>query len=348
VSAFRPKSKAKFLRFIINKKDLPAKYAEHAKKDKPNKHRIKVLSLPFNFSVFSVFREQNFFDILISSFLGRAICGLAFGLFTVSIIYAQRIAVVTPVKSLQSEINRAKLETFLSNNFTVLDNSLAETVFKNSNFENPFNLQTKDSQNFGNAVGCDFFVILKSENLRRASLVKSDYYESYIAVYLVSTRTGKLVFWTLKSFEDENSSDADKKLSASIENLADEISTKINSVYKAEFNEKPPVKLEELPEENSPEAQNFRSPLPFKRLRPAYTSTANLYGITATIDALVDLDENGKITQIEITRWAGYELDESVNKTIREMQWRPASRDGKTLPIRVLLRYNFKKVSDKN
>jgi hypothetical protein len=28
------------------------------------------------------------------------------------------------------------------------------------------------------------------------------------------------------------------------------------------------------------------------------------------------------------------------------MQWRPASRDGKALPLRVLLRYNFKKIED--
>jgi hypothetical protein len=48
--------------------------------------------------------------------------------------------------------------------------------------------------------------------------------------------------------------------------------------------------------------------------------------------------------RIGITRWAGYGLDESVIKTINEMQWRAASREGKALPIRVLLRYNFKKI----
>ncbi len=101
---------------------------------------------------------------------------------------------------------------------------------------------------------------------------------------------------------------------------------------------------EELPDENSPEAKNFRTPLPYRRLSPEYTAMANLYDITATVDSLVDLDENGKITRIEITRWAGYGLDESVAATIRKMQWRAAERNGKQLPIRVLLRYNFKKI----
>jgi TonB family protein len=71
---------------------------------------------------------------------------------------------------------------------------------------------------------------------------------------------------------------------------------------------------------------------------------ANLYAVTATVDATVDLDETGKVLRVEITRWAGYGLDESVEETIRKMQWRSATRDGKPLPIRVLLRYNFKKI----
>jgi TonB family protein len=106
--------------------------------------------------------------------------------------------------------------------------------------------------------------------------------------------------------------------------------------------------LEELPAENSPEARNFRPPLPYKRIRPDYTKIANLYGVEATVDAEIDVDENGKILNIEIVRWAGFGLDESVAETIRKMQWRAASRDGKTLPVRVLLRYNFKKIENDN
>ena len=38
------------------------------------------------------------------------------------------------------------------------------------------------------------------------------------------------------------------------------------------------------------------------------------------------------------------ELDESVDKTVRAMNWRPAERNGKSLPMRFLVRYNFKKI----
>ncbi|HSK73846.1 MAG TPA: TonB family protein, partial [Pyrinomonadaceae bacterium] len=114
----------------------------------------------------------------------------------------------------------------------------------------------------------------------------------------------------------------------------------------AELDEKAAPKIAELPEENSPEAKNFRPPLPFKRVKPEYTATANLYRIEATIDILVDVDASGEILRMEIARWAGYGLDESVSETVRKMQWRGAERDGKFLPMRVLLRYNFRKIED--
>ena len=108
--------------------------------------------------------------------------------------------------------------------------------------------------------------------------------------------------------------------------------------------EKPKQQLEELPAENSPEAKNFRPPLPYRRIKPPYTRTAYQYSIAATVDVEVDVDETGGIARTEIVRWAGFGLDEAVEKTIRQMNWKPADRNGKPLPMRVLLRYNFKKV----
>lgn len=264
--------------------------------------------------------------------------------FTIfSEVSAQRIALITPDENTQSLTVKDKLVNSLSKNHKIINSDLAKSVFQSTAFENPFNLTTEESQNFGNAVGCDYFLLLKAENLRRTSFEKAEYYESYLALYLVSSRTGRLIFWKLKNAEGGNSASADQKLFALIDDLSNEISTNISLAAKNEIIEILPD-VAELPDENSPEAKNFRSPLPYRRIRPIYTSTANTYGVKATVEALVDLDENGKITRIEITRWAGYDLDESVIKTINEMQWRAASRDAKTLPIRVLLRYNFKKV----
>lgn len=259
-------------------------------------------------------------------------------------IFAQRIAVITPEKNSHTE----KIVTEFVGKFKTIDTDLVEIAVKSQPISNIYNLSTEEAKTLANAIGCDFFIILKAENLRRTSFAKPVYFESYAVVYLVSARTGRLVFWRLKNFESETVMSADAQLFSSIPSLINELDNQIKTVVQTEFNEVLPPNLEELPEENSPTAKNFKSPLPFRRIVPPYKRLANLYGIAATVDAVVDLDENGKITRLEITRWAGYDLDESVKETIKTMNWRPASRDGENLPIRVLLRYNFKKIEKEN
>ncbi|MEO8042966.1 MAG: energy transducer TonB, partial [Acidobacteriota bacterium] len=81
-----------------------------------------------------------------------------------------------------------------------------------------------------------------------------------------------------------------------------------------------------------------------RRIKPDYTTTAFLYDVRATIDVEADVDSDGRILSTRIVRWAGFGLEDSVEKAIRSMNWRPAMRGGKPLPMRVLLRYNFTKV----
>jgi outer membrane biosynthesis protein TonB len=69
-----------------------------------------------------------------------------------------------------------------------------------------------------------------------------------------------------------------------------------------------------------------------------------LYDTKATVDLEADVDLDGKIIGTRIVRWAGFGLDESVEAAVRSMNWRPAMRNGKPLPMRILLRYNFTKL----
>jgi Gram-negative bacterial TonB protein C-terminal len=259
-------------------------------------------------------------------------------------ICAQKIAVLTPEKNEVSKIFAVKFADSFSENVKIIDSSLSDAAYRAQSFEKPFNITLSEAKNIGAAIGCDYFLLAKSENIRRNSLSKGEYYESYAVVFTVSTRTGKLVFWKLNSFEAEKKDVAEKKLFDSASALAAEISGKIKVISKEELNEKIAPDLERLPEENSAEAKNFRPPLPYKRMRPAYTRLANFYSIEATVDVEIDVDETGKILQIETVRWAGFGLDESVAANVRRMNWRPATRAGKNLPMRVLLRYNFKKL----
>ena len=121
----------------------------------------------------------------------------------------------------------------------------------------------------------------------------------------------------------------------------------IAKAYKAEIDEPPLPPMEEPPDAASPLAKGFRAPIPFRRIKPDYTEIAALFDVAATVEITVDLDAAGTILRTEITRSAGYGLDEAVEKAVRTMNWLAASRDGKPLAMRFLLRYNFKKV-DKN
>jgi protein TonB len=98
------------------------------------------------------------------------------------------------------------------------------------------------------------------------------------------------------------------------------------------------------PDDFPPNTPDFRPPMPYRRIKPEYTRTAYLYSVEGTVDLEVDVDDNGKIVHIDVVRWLGFGLDEAAVKAVTDMNWRPAESKGKRLAMRVLLRYNFKKI----
>lgn len=289
-------------------------------------------------------RTQRFFYKIFFAPLRLCVCLLILA-FPLA---AQKLAVLTPEKNYQSQILAEKIEAGFSNEFKILNSSLAETAFLASSFEKPFNLKIEEAQNIGAAIGCNYFLLVKSELLRRSAFKREEYYEASSVVYLVSAKTGKLVFWNLESFDANISSEAEKKLLNSAAKTANQISDKITENEKAETKPAEKNVIEEVPNENTPEVKNFRPPLPYRRISPEYTGTADFYNVEATVDISVDVDRDGKILNTKIVRWAGYGLDESVTEAVRKMNWRPAERKGKFLPMRILLRYNFKDIEDED
>jgi TonB family protein len=78
-------------------------------------------------------------------------------------------------------------------------------------------------------------------------------------------------------------------------------------------------------------------------LQPPYPDSAAAAEVEAVVDVLVDLDAKGEVTNAEIARWAGFGLDEVTLATVQKLHFFPAMRDGVAIPLRVLLRYNFRK-----
>jgi Gram-negative bacterial TonB protein C-terminal len=270
------------------------------------------------------------------------LCGIFFAL-AISIV-AQKVAIIAPETSTQASKYASHLSDHLSGRLHILDEDMSLAAFRSVKVHNAFNLIAKQAKEIGEVVGCEYFLLIRSATLRRTSFAKDEFYESYVTGFLVNGRSGRLIYWTLKKFEADTPSESERMLFTAAGSFAAEIVSHLDDAVKRGPTGTGSNPIEEVPDEGSAAAKNLRPPLPFKRIKPEYTRDAYFYDIRATVDALVDIDENGAVTAIEIDRWAGFMLDESVAETIRKMNWRPATRNGKALPMRVLLRYNFTKI----
>ena len=254
---------------------------------------------------------------------------------------AQRVAVIPPQKSDQIEEFSESVVAALSENFRVLDGSMSEAAFRSVTIENPFNLSTDEGRRISTVIGCDHLVLTRSAVQRREVLSKPAYFEAYAVVFVIEGRTGRMIRFILESRDAPTVADARSMLIAASSKVSDLIGNAIRE-------RRPPTVRDpgfaEVPPPESPLAKGLRTPVPYRRIRPDYTDTASLYGIGATVDIEVDIDAEGNIARTSIERWAGFGLEESVEKAVRTMNWRPAERNGKPLPMRVLLRYNFTKI----
>ena len=216
-------------------------------------------------------------------------------------------------------------------------------------------MSLEEARDLGAAIGCDFYVIGDAQTLRRSPSTGPAYFESYASIFLVSARTGKLISWERPSFEVTTAEPAERLL---LEQLAKDVTRRryLIAIERAKEDERhereiavernTPV-IEEVADENSSNAQGLRPPRPYRRLRPAYPDTAARADAEGTVDVLVDLDKEGEVTRVDVARWAGFGLDEATVDTVRQLHFFPAMRDRVAIPIRVLLRYNFRKPTQK-
>ena len=234
---------------------------------------------------------------------------------------------------------------------SLLDREQSRTAARGAGYTGSLNMTLAEARDLGAAIGCDFYITGNAETLRRSASNRPVYYESYAAVFLVSARSGSLVRWERPAVEAATPEAAEKPLRANLSKpTADE--WVIEGVLQAMQNERneraralevnAPV-IEEVPDEDSSAAPGLQTPRPYRRLRPAYPESAARAEAEATVDALADIDERGEVGQVRIVRWAGFGLDEATKDTVQHLHFYPAMRNGQPVPLRVLLRYNFRK-----
>lgn len=253
---------------------------------------------------------------------------------------AQSIAVIAADKEPLTRDLADLLAASLETSFRLADADLVGAVIDSSAGKNLFNLSLEEAKNIGAGIGSDYYVILRGENLRRSSSKKPVYYEAYSVAFLVNARTGDLVSWKHLSAEADTPDAAAKDLLLLFGRYAGAMPSAMTN---SGANSGPATAIDPgVYEINEDSDRSLRTPLPFRRFSPASTTLAQYLRIEAVVDIQVAIDEKGYITQTRIARFAGFGLDEAVTETVRKMNFRPAILNGKPIPVRFLLRYNFR------
>jgi TonB family protein len=251
------------------------------------------------------------------------------------------------------ETLRAKDEV---SDFAVVDRDQANSAALGAGFDGSLNLTTQQARDLGSAVGCDFYFIGEAQTLLRSPSTKPTYYESFATVFLVSARSGRLVLWERPAVQRPAPEDSEKALLAILTSAetrqryfaATRRAQEAERVERVTAAANGAQVIDVMADGDTDPGREVQAPRPYRRLKPAYPETAARAEVEATIDVMVDIDARGEVERLEIARWAGYGLDQSVMDTVRQMHFFPAMRNGVAMPMRVLLRYNFRKPPPEN
>ena len=256
----------------------------------------------------------------------------------------------TAIAKIAADTLRARLSS--TGEVVVADADLSRAAARGIGYAGSLNLTTTEARDLGAALSAEFYITGDAQTLRRSSFQTPVYYESYCSIFLVSARSGRLLLWERPSFENKEATNAEAQLSQYL--TGDDLRRRLlEAVRQAHADERikraapPPAVeavIEEAPDdEKTAEIQGIRLPRPYRRLRPTYPDSAARAEAEAIVDVVVDVGTNGEVDDVQVVRWAGFGLDEITVATVRQLHFFPAMKNGTPIPMRVMLRYNFRK-----
>ncbi len=234
----------------------------------------------------------------------------------------------------------------------LLDRGMARAAARGAGYAGSLNMTLAEARSLGASIGCDFYLTGDAQTIRRTSTARPVYFEAYASVFIVSSRTGRLVLWERPSVEGDTAVRAEESLLATLDARAGErYASALAATFEREERERfqttnaaeQSAVIDLSNEGDADSIKDLREPAPYRRLRPAYTDAAYRAEAEATVDAAVEIDSDGEVREVSIVRWAGFGLDEEVASTVHRMHFRAAEREGEPVAVRVLLRYNFRR-----
>jgi TonB family protein len=235
---------------------------------------------------------------------------------------------------------------------SILDRDQARAAALGAGYAGSLNLSLSEARDLGAVLGSDLFILGDAQTLRRSPSTGAVYFESYASVFLASARTGRLNAWERPNFRADTPAAAEQLLLSALSgsDLRRRFELATKRAQEDERGERTLTTDQRIPiievapdDDKVAEAEGLRLPRPYRRFLPAYPEAAADAEVEAIVDVFVDIDASGEVLRVEVARWAGFGLDQTTVDTVRRLHFFPAMRNGVAVPIRVLLRYNFRK-----
>ncbi|MFL6216949.1 MAG: energy transducer TonB [Blastocatellia bacterium] len=247
---------------------------------------------------------------------------------------------------------QATLKAALARNEQValIDPAQVKPAVAGVGYDGSINMTRDEARRLGAAIGCDFFILGKRDAFTRSDAKQESHEEALVGVMIVDARTGELAVF---DFINERAASRDAAWQAVTATLARHAASYAERMmaHRAEREAARNVsssaeRIEDLPDIESIAAAGFTPPEFLNRVKPEYTDAADRADITATVEVMAVFRADGTVGEIQITRWAGFGLDEAAAHAIRQLKFKAALREGRPLSVRATVRYNFRRLSE--
>jgi TonB family protein len=263
-----------------------------------------------------------------------------------------RLAVIDLLDDERREITALLRVSVKESSFELVDPDLTRVAARGAGYTGSLNLTRNEARALGQSLGCDFYILGKVQMARRLASGEQYYFEALAGLFIVETRTGRLIRFSFERVQAESELQAYEQLKDLIRRGWEENASVVVSARDSQSKDIKEIRtrpvIEVLNDES--EGKGIEQPFFYQRLKPAYTEQAELALITATVELEAVFGEDGRVGEIEVVRWAGFGLDESAIAAVRLLRFKPATiSDGsangveKKLTIRGLVRYNFRR-----
>lgn len=233
----------------------------------------------------------------------------------------------------------------------LIERSQLQPALTGIGYDGSINMSRDEARGLGAAIGCDFFIIGKKDVSTRSRTKGESHEEALVGVMIVDGRTGALATF---DFLSEKAATKEAALAAVMKTIESRAQSYIDRMHECRAaretmtrpNTASSERIEDLPDAETALGASFKPPEFLNRVKPEYTESAERADVSAIVEAVAIFRVNGEIGEVQIIRWAGFGLDESAERAIRNLNFKPATRDGKPISVRATVRYNFRRVSD--